>query len=130
MGISPYTAPFSRLGNIRSDGIRDLRHGYLLDEEWECRDAEAHPALSKPAELPARVQCFAIAASRKKAGPDMGLLGDGLVPVPSALALHARSEPELPIREGHRAIFYGLNHFDLLSDVEVYKQISHWLARA
>ena len=39
MGISPYTAPFARLGRIRSAGIKDLRHGYLRDEDWQT-----HPA--------------------------------------------------------------------------------------
>jgi len=127
VGFSPYTAPFSRLGGARSDGIKDLRHGYVLDEEWQCRDAGGHRKPRKPAQFPARVDCFAIAASREKSGVDMGLLGDGLVPVASALALHGRSDAELPIREGHRAVFYELNHFDLLSNLEVYKQIGCWL---
>lgn len=40
LGASPYTAPFARLGRIRSAGITDLRHGYLLDEDWEGREPQ------------------------------------------------------------------------------------------
>ncbi len=35
IGISPYTAPFTRLGKVRSAGIKDLQHGYLRDEDWQ-----------------------------------------------------------------------------------------------
>ncbi|MFL6292660.1 MAG: esterase/lipase family protein, partial [Thermoanaerobaculia bacterium] len=38
LGISRYTAPLGRLGKIRSAGITDLRHGNLLDEDWEGQD--------------------------------------------------------------------------------------------
>jgi hypothetical protein len=38
LGASPYTAPFSRLGKIRSAGVTDLRYGNLLDEDWVGRD--------------------------------------------------------------------------------------------
>src|SRR5271165_382278 len=33
-----FTAPFARLGKVRSAGITDLRHGYVLDEDWQGRD--------------------------------------------------------------------------------------------
>jgi pimeloyl-ACP methyl ester carboxylesterase len=36
--ISPYSAPFSRLGKIRSAGVTDLRYGNILDEDWKGRD--------------------------------------------------------------------------------------------
>ncbi|MBK7471897.1 MAG: hypothetical protein IPI73_16115 [Betaproteobacteria bacterium] len=37
-GRQPYTAPFSRLGKIRSAGVTDLRYGELPDEDWVGRD--------------------------------------------------------------------------------------------
>jgi pimeloyl-ACP methyl ester carboxylesterase len=36
VGISPYTAPFARLGKVRSAGIKDLHHGNLRDEDWNA----------------------------------------------------------------------------------------------
>ena len=33
LDLSPYTAPFSRLGKLRSAGIQDLRHGHAMDAD-------------------------------------------------------------------------------------------------
>lgn len=38
LGISRYTAPFARLGKVRSAGITDPRHGNLVDRDWRGRD--------------------------------------------------------------------------------------------
>jgi len=35
MEISPYSAPLARLGKVRSALIKDLRHGYVRDEDWQ-----------------------------------------------------------------------------------------------
>ncbi len=38
-----------RLGNLRSDGIRDLRFGYVIEEQWRDRPLdEARPSLKVP----------------------------------------------------------------------------------
>jgi hypothetical protein len=125
LGIGPYTAPFARLGLIRSQGIQDLRHGRYLDVP-----AVDTPEL--PRALPEHIACFALAATRR---PSPGLLndtlgdlvGDGLVPVASALGRHADAEASLPIPDAHQRVVYGLNHFDLLSDRTVYAQLRRWL---
>lgn len=118
LGISPYTAPFVRLGKIRSQGIQDLRHGHLQDE-----------AAAAPVPLPEGVPCFAIAASQQaKPGANLQRLrGDGLVPVRSALGQHKDPALALPIPPSHQAICYGIGHFDLLSSREVYDHLRRWL---
>ena len=73
LGASPYTAPFARLGKIRSAGITDLRYGNLLDEDWAGRDRferTGDPRSSLP--LPADAQCYAMAATTQKT---MAVLG-------------------------------------------------------
>jgi hypothetical protein len=45
--------------------------------------------------------------------------GDGLVPVASALGVS--------VAAGHRATFYQMNHFDLLSSRAVCDKIEAWL---
>ena len=40
--VSPYSAPFARLGKIRSAGITDMRHGTLLEDDWKGRDRFEH----------------------------------------------------------------------------------------
>ena len=129
LGISPYTAPFVRLGKIRSAGVRDLRYGNILDEDWEQRGSEHPHDPRKPTPLPEGVHCFMIAATQQPL-PGVAhqrLPGDGLVPVASALGQHDRAALTLPIPATRQHIGYGLNHFDLLSSREVYDHIHHWL---
>jgi pimeloyl-ACP methyl ester carboxylesterase len=128
--ISSYTAPFSNLGKIRSAGITDLRYGNLLDTDWESVDRFAHVGdLRTPVSLPAKVPCFALAATTGKQAGDISdrLLGDGLVPLESALGRHANPSLNLEIAPDHQWIGYGINHLDLLSRPEVYQQLLQWL---
>ena len=83
---SPYTAPFARLGKVRSAGVRDLGHGYLRDEDWQRPPGTRH-AGHAALPLPPGVRCHAMAASRQQRPGKAGarLRGDGLVPVDSAL---------------------------------------------
>jgi hypothetical protein len=131
LGASPYTASLARLGKIRSAGITDLRHGSLLDDDWAGRDrfARAHaPPGAVP--LPARVRSYAVAATRaRRAGVADGLVGDGLVPLPSALGRHADPARALAFPERHTYVARGASHFDLLSDPRVYERLRRWLAR-
>ncbi|MDR3482227.1 MAG: alpha/beta hydrolase [Burkholderiaceae bacterium] len=128
--VSPYTAPFSNLGKIRSAGITDLRYGNLLDTDWESVDRFAHVGdLRTPVPLPAKVPCFALAATTGKQAGDISdrLLGDGLVPLQSALGRHANPSLNLELAPEHQWIGYGINHLDLLSRPEVYQQLLKWL---
>jgi hypothetical protein len=105
IGVSPYTAPFARLGKLRSAGIQDLRHG-----------------LRRGMPLPSNVRTYAIAGSTQHSPgkPGCRVRGDGLVPVSSAFGV------EMP--ETHRWVAYGTGHLDLLSSMEVYEQMRAWLA--
>jgi hypothetical protein len=60
-----------------------------------------------------------------KRGPR--LRGDGLVPVDSALGIHASSERCLAFPEPHRAIALGTGHIELLG-ARVYPTLRDWLA--
>ncbi len=130
LAISPYTAPFTRLGKIRSTGITDLRHGSVLDEDWEGRDRFAHAHDTRKAlPLPPGVRCYAIAATTTKEGSAGGrLAGDGIVPVASALGRHKDAALTLPIPAPRQWVGHGMNHFDLLSHPAVYDKIRQWLA--
>ncbi len=129
VGISPYTAPFTRLGKIRSAGVKDLRYGNILDEDWERHGSEHPHDRRKQAPLPEGAQCFVIAATsqRPSGHPGWHLPGDGLVPVQSALGQHENAALTLPIPASRQEICHGLNHFDLLSSREVYDRIHRWL---
>jgi pimeloyl-ACP methyl ester carboxylesterase len=131
LGATPYAAPFARLGKLRSAGITDLRHGNLLDEDWVGRDRFAHRADGRQRVLlPEGVACFALAATTGQQSGDLKdrLLGDGLVPLDSALGRHAVARKALPFAPERQWIGYGMNHLDLLSRSEVYAQLRDWLA--
>lgn len=128
---SPYTAALARLGKIRSAGITDLRYGSILDEDWRHRDRfERSMDRRIPVPLPEGVQCYAIAASigRRPRDPREAPLGDGLVPVRSALGQHPDAALTLAIPDSHRWIAYGMGHLDLLNRKPAYERIRRWLA--
>lgn len=121
--LSAYSAPFSRLAKLRSAGITDLRHGSLLDGDWEGRDRFAHGvALPRSVPLPPMVRCFALAAAIGKS--DGGLAGDGLVPLASALGQHADPARTLQMEQ---AVVFETNHMQLLSSGQVGGQLRDWL---
>ncbi|MGO8778663.1 MAG: esterase/lipase family protein [Rhodomicrobium sp.] len=129
---NPYTAPFTKLGRIRSVGITDLRYGNLLDSDWEDLNRFEHIGDTRqPVPLPKSVECFTMAAvtgSQAGALRDR-LLGDGLVPLQSALGEHEEPDRALSIPESRQWVGRGMNHFDLLGRQEVYEQIRLWLGR-
>jgi len=123
--FSPYTAPFSRLGRIRSAGIQDLRHGRVADE-----GTPPHDGVRTPVPLPRGVRCCAVAASKQAHAPREAATrqqGDGLVPVRSALGQHDDPALRLRLPASRQWVGHGMNHFDLLSRREVFEQIRSWL---
>ena len=125
--ISPYTAPFERLAKVRSAGIKDLRHGSLRDEDWQPNRGTLRQARA-PVPLPDGVRCYAVAASKSaETGSGGRVRGDGLVPVSSALGRHRDPRLDLALPEAHRAVEYGIDHFDLLDSARVYERLREWL---
>lgn len=130
LGVSAYSAPLARIGRIRSAGITDLRFGNLVDEDWSKGERAARSDDRRIAvPLPEGVACFAVAASIAKTAADLSgrLLGDGLVPLDSALGRHANPRLALRFDESRQWVSYGTSHLDLLSRAEVYVQIKRWL---
>lgn len=133
--VSPYTAALARLAKIRSAGITDLRHGSILDEDWEHGDRFAHGRKRQLVPLPAGVGCYAIGVALAKTSGDRSepLLGDGLVPLRSALGEDKDLGKDggkgrgLGFPEENKWVGYGINHMDLLDRAEVYEQLKSWL---
>lgn len=130
IGISPYSAPFVRLGKVRSAGIQDLRHGNVRDTDWQDRDGDGRSDGRTPLPLPKQVPAYAIAVTTQGAredGEDSKLRGDGLVPIASALGEHPDRAFDLRIPQSRRWVGYGINHLELLGSDEVYRRIERWL---
>jgi hypothetical protein len=126
--LTPFSAPFSRLAKIRSAGITDLRHGSVLDDDWDGQDRFAHGVpLPQFLPLPPGVQCHAVAATIGKREGDLAdrmLASDGLVPLASALGQHPDPARCLPL-DG--VVVCQTNHMQLLSSADVSAHLLRWL---
>ena len=131
LDASPYTAAFARLAKIRSAGITDLRHAEVHDSDWEKQDRFALTKKTKARHLPlpTGVKCYAAAACiNKKLESTVGdVIGDGLVPVESALGRHKDPARSLAFPKSRQWVGYGMNHMDLLDGKNVYRQVRKWL---
>jgi pimeloyl-ACP methyl ester carboxylesterase len=128
IAISPYSAPLARLAMLRSAGVTDLRYGSVLEDDWQDRDRfEPTADARRIVPLPENVECYAVAATMGLREGDLKdrLLGDGLVPLRSALGQHRETDRMLRFAESHTC--YGTNHLGLLDSREVYEQIHRWL---
>ncbi|MGB5511210.1 MAG: hypothetical protein WBM87_05830 [Woeseiaceae bacterium] len=116
MQMSPYSIPFTRLSKARSAGITDLRHGAIGQGDAVVP-------------LPAGVKCYAAAAVRaaKRSLLSERMIGDGLVPLDSALGRHRVGSRTLKVPANRQWVGYGMNHLELLGRAEVYGQLSSWL---
>jgi pimeloyl-ACP methyl ester carboxylesterase len=117
MELSPYSAPFTRLGKQRSAGITSLRHGTITHGPHQC------------VPLPAGIKCYAAAATlgSKRDLLAERLVGDGLVPLDSALGRHKDPAQTLAFPKQHQWVGHGIGHLELLNRAEVYAQLHEWL---
>jgi hypothetical protein len=128
LSLSGYTAPFKRLGRLRSAGITDLRHGNVLGSD---DDRFAHGKDTRtPVPLPPGIEAFAIAglAAERDDGVKARLLGDGLVPLASALGEHRARAFHLTFDDAHRWVARDTNHLQLQTSPVVYERVRGWLA--
>ena len=129
--ISPYSAPISRLGKIRSAGVTDLRYGNLCHQDWAGRERfKLGPDTRCPVPLPEDVDCYTVAATNGGSPNHLGdhIVGDGLVQLDSALGRHKDPQMALAFPESHQLILRKLTHLDVLSDPRVYDALKEWLA--
>ncbi len=131
LAISPYAAPLARLGQARSAGITDLRYGNLQDADWQQHPSRHHQARDDrvPTPLPEGVATCLVAATTAQRATSLrsSTLGDGLVPLASALGEHRDPALCLNVPEDRRLVVTSANHWDLLSRTDVYQQLLSWL---
>jgi pimeloyl-ACP methyl ester carboxylesterase len=124
LAASPYTAAFARIGRLRSAGITDLRHGRIVE-------GDAAGSLPVHVPLPEDVACHAVAGVLPPAGQPVRqrVLGDGLVPVDSALGRHADPGRSLAFAPDRQWTANGIGHLGLLDDAAVRDRVEGWLDR-
>jgi triacylglycerol esterase/lipase EstA (alpha/beta hydrolase family) len=121
LALVPETGGMSRFLRRRSGGIRDLRRGSLVDEDWKDRDPDALRAVvcQEIPLLEGAKHCFVSASvTRSPSNPIGRLVGDMLVLGSSAA----------PWREEEAFHLGGVGHFALLNHPQVYDRLRGWLA--
>ena len=123
----PETRAFARGLRRHSAGIRDLRDGSLVDEDWAGRDPHAlRAAACREVPLAPGVRHAFVAATltRDARHPGGRLLGDGLVLAASASGT-GRAE-RIAFSDGLNLA--GAHHLALLNHPAVYARLRDWLA--
>jgi pimeloyl-ACP methyl ester carboxylesterase len=125
----PETRPFAAWLNRRSVGIKDLRYGALLEEDWvgfdpdelltdHCTEAALLPGVA-----------YSVASATLSRDPHGIFATDLLVQHSSAHGIgKVRSIPFDRARTFH--LGGRKHHFDLLADRQVYEQLRSWLSGA
>jgi pimeloyl-ACP methyl ester carboxylesterase len=124
----PETRPVSTFLRRRSVGIRDLRRGSLVDEDWRDCDPDALRAAACK-EIPlldGATHCFVAATvTRSERHPLGRMIGDTLVLNASA---SGRSRARrIPFEADHGVHLGGTHHLALLNHPAVYERLRGWL---
>ena len=126
----PESRPFADLFfNGRSAGIKDLRYGSLVDEDWRDTDPDEflrHRCQEVPF-LPTATYYFIGATLARRPDGLGGLVGDLLVHYPSASG--AGRDRRIPFEAENGRHLGGLHHMNLLNHPAVYAQIKDWISK-
>ncbi len=133
----PFSGSLVKLADLRSAGIIDLRHGSIRDADWKALGGRQllPQGFLHPAPPPNYVTTYLIAGTLVGGlynSATSNLVGDGLVAVESALGEEHEEGKDidhvLPVPEGHKAVFHGVGHINLLYNARVHQQIIAWLS--
>ena len=122
------TQVISDVLNARSSGIKDLRFGYITDEEWDQEDPDAAlEDIREARRLLTHVYYYFVAAtiSRDHDHPLGEVVGDLLVRLPSAAGHDPEPARRIPFHSGH--VLGGVSHLRLANHPEVYEALREWM---
>ncbi len=132
LGALEVTRPIAEIINGRSQGIKDLRFGYLVEEDWQGRDADALLENNRH-DIPfldSAAHYFIAATMTESPGHPLGfLLGDTLVRFPSAAGRATPPAGHFPFKAENGRHLGRMTHLRLLNHPAVLGQIRFWLCR-
>ena len=126
---TPATQTPARLLEARSVGIKDLRYGYVVDEDWMGHGDDALLDDQRTV-IPfvAHASYHFIAATMTE-DPDhlVGkLVGDLMVRLPSATGQHKEAVRHVAFNKADGVVIGGLSHLGLANHPDVHTHIMRW----
>lgn len=126
---TPGTRVPAAILNARSAGIKDLRYGYIVKEEWEDADPDAMLEDNRQ-QIPFVPHAgYYFIAGTITGDPDdarSNLFGDLLVRLPSAAGHAPEPGRRIPFHFGR--VFPKMHHFHLVNHPDVYDQVKELLS--
>jgi hypothetical protein len=124
----PETQALAGFINARSVGIKDLRYGSCVEEDWCDCDPDEY-LRDRCREVPFLPDAhYYFVAGQLAEGPLGSVVGDLLVRIPSASGRANGQGRRIPFDVDHGHELSGLTHLDLLNHPAVYHQIRTWIA--
>jgi pimeloyl-ACP methyl ester carboxylesterase len=132
MGVVPglTAGSFRSIIEARSDGIRDVRFGYMTRPEWESAEHDSHRFLlshRSPLPPPDHVRVFAAAGALWPGAGISRLRNDGLVSVASALGKGGTFDDLGVVEAGNWAEVPLIAHQFVPSSERVAKRLREWV---
>ena len=106
-------------------GVKDLRYGYIHDEEWLGKDPDTvftNARLEIPLLDGVGYYFFAATISKDPQHPVGRLLGDLLVRLPSACGDAVDPVSRIPFSSGK--VFPGMSHIHIVNHPDVYEELN------
>lgn len=126
MAKLPETKPFATWLNRRSVGIKDLRHGSLVEADWLDFDPEDHIDNCSDVAFLVDVAYYSVSATLSRNPTSrFPFLGDLLVDHASATGNGPRRRLTFDVE--HTLHLGGKHHFHLLGDRVIYEHLRDWL---
>ncbi len=119
----------AELLDARSAGVKDLRYGYIIDEEWAGQDPDqvfADARRNVPLVDGVGYYFLAATISRDPEHPLGQLLGDLMVRLPSASGQHPEHARRIHFSDGR--VFPGMDHIHIANHPKVYEALRDLLA--
>ena len=125
----PYTRFIGEVFNRRSSGIKDLRFGYVRDEEWQGKDPGDMTSNKQTVPLLEGAEHFVITGTVHEDSEHIlnEFFGDLLVRKHSATGGDEDNPHRLPFKPENHKEFLKVNHLRLAHNEQVYEQIKAWV---
>jgi pimeloyl-ACP methyl ester carboxylesterase len=127
---SSYTKLAGNIIDLRSDGIKDLRYGYLIDEDWKNHHPDTLLRNNKKSiPLLQHVDYYLLTGTLTQDPKHLisEWFGDALVREKSGKGV-SNDEHHIPFDLNNHKEFSGIAHLPLAYSPEIYLQIKNWIS--